>query len=71
MSSVETRPRRIVTAPPPTHPSLRAQLLDVECADNEDVVWVWTNTGLGGVVTGYQVVPRDSRQRVTQFRGVP
>ncbi|HEY6618283.1 MAG TPA: hypothetical protein VIY68_01950 [Steroidobacteraceae bacterium] len=60
MSSVETRPRRVVTAPLPTHPSLRAQLLDVECADNEKVVWAWTDSGAGSVVTGYQVVPRDS-----------
>jgi hypothetical protein len=60
MSSAETRPRRIVTAPPPTHPSLRAMLLDVECADNEEVVWLWTNTGDGSVVSGYQLVPRQS-----------
>jgi hypothetical protein len=59
MSSVETRPRRIVTAPPPTHPSLRPILLDVECADDEEVVWAWTDSGAGSVVTGYQVVPRD------------
>jgi hypothetical protein len=64
MSSVETRPRRMVTAPPPTQPSLRPILLDVECADNEEVVWAWTDTGTGSVVTGYQVVPRDSRQCV-------
>lgn len=60
MSSVETRPRRIVTAPPPTHPSLRPQLLDVECADNEEIIWAWTDTGAGSVVSGYRVVPRDS-----------
>lgn len=60
MSSVETRPRRIVTAPPPTNPSLRAMILDVECAENEEVIWSWTDTGAGSVVTGYQVVPRKS-----------
>jgi hypothetical protein len=60
MSSVETRPRRIVIAPPPTHPGLRAMLLDVECAENEDVVWLWTDTDAGSVVSGYQLVPRDS-----------
>jgi hypothetical protein len=60
MSSVETPARRIVTAPPPTNPSLRATLLDVECAENEDVVWVWTDTGAGSLVTGYQVVPRSN-----------
>jgi hypothetical protein len=35
-------------------------LLDVECAENEDVVWLWTDTDAGSVVSGYQVVPRDS-----------
>jgi hypothetical protein len=60
MSSAETRPRRIVTAPPPTHPSLSPMLFDVECADNEEVVWTWTDTGAGSVVSGYQVVPRQS-----------
>jgi hypothetical protein len=60
MISAETRPRRIVAAPPPTHPSLRAILLDVECADNEDVVWIWTDTDAGSVVSGYQVVARPS-----------
>ena len=60
MVSVQTHPRRIVTAPPPTNPSLRAMLLDVECAENEEVVWLWTDTDAGSVVSGYQVVPRDS-----------
>ncbi len=60
MSFIETHPRRIVTAPPPTDPSLRPIILDVECAENEEVVWVWTDTGAGSVVTGYQVVPRAS-----------
>ena len=60
MSSVQTHARRIVTAPPPTNPSLRAMLLDVECAENEEVVWVWSDTCAGSLVTGYQVVPRSS-----------
>jgi hypothetical protein len=60
MVSVQTHPRRIVTAPPPTNPSLRAMLLDVECAENEEVVWVWTDTAAGSLVTGYEVVPRSS-----------
>jgi hypothetical protein len=33
-------------------------LLDVECAENEEVVWLWTDTGTGSVVSGYQVVRR-------------
>jgi hypothetical protein len=60
MSSAETRPRRIVTAPPPTHPSLRTTLLDAECADNEEVMWLWTDSGAGSMVSGYQLVPRQS-----------
>jgi hypothetical protein len=35
-------------------------LLDVECAENEDVVWLWTDTDVGSVVSGYQVVARPS-----------
>ncbi len=60
MSSAETSRRRIVAAPPPTHPALLPSLLDVECADNEEVVWTWTETLAGSVVSGYQVVPRPS-----------
>ncbi len=58
MGPVAARPRRIVIAPPPTHPSLSAMILDVECAENEDVLWTWTTTGAGSVVSGYQLVPR-------------
>lgn len=64
MSSVETPPRRIVAAPLPTHPGLRAQVLDVECGADEEVIWFWTDTDAGSVVSGYQVVPRDSSQRI-------
>ena len=70
MNSAETRPRRIVAAPSPTNPSLRAMFLNVECAEDEDVVWLWTDTVAGSVVSGYQVVPRELRQRVAQLRGV-
>jgi hypothetical protein len=76
MSSAETHPRRIVTAPPPTHPGLRAMVLDVECAENEEVVWLWTETAAGSVVSGYQLLPADqastwrSSQRVAQLCGV-
>jgi hypothetical protein len=60
MNSAESRPRRIVTAPPPTQPGLRVMLLDVECAESEEVAWLWTETGAGSVVSGYQLVPRHS-----------
>ena len=58
MSSVESPPRRVITAPAPSNPSLRACLLDVECAENEDVVWLWTETSAGRFVSGYELVPR-------------
>ena len=60
MNSAETRPRRIFIAPPPTHPGLRPMFLDVECAENEEVVWLWTETELGAVVSGYRLEPRHS-----------
>ena len=60
MSSAEPRPRRIVPAPPPTHPGLRALVLDVECAEDEEIVWLWTETTAGSVVSGFQLVPRQT-----------
>jgi hypothetical protein len=56
--SAESQPRRVVTAPSPTHPSLQSFVLDVECAENEAVEWVWTATAAGRFVSGYQLVPR-------------
>jgi hypothetical protein len=35
-------------------------VLDVECAESEEVVWLWTETAAGSVVSGYQLVPRQS-----------
>jgi hypothetical protein len=60
MSSAESRPRRIVPAPPPSHPGLPALVLDVECTEDEEVVWLWTETAAGRVVSGYRLVPRQS-----------
>jgi len=51
-------PRRVVVAPPPSHPGLSATVLDVECAEDEDVVWLWTETSGGRFVSGYRIVPR-------------
>jgi hypothetical protein len=58
MSSVDCHARRVVAAPSPSNPSLPAMLLDVECAENEDVVWLWTETAAGSFVSGYELVPR-------------
>jgi hypothetical protein len=52
------RPRRIMSAPLAAYPSLPTAVVNVECADDEDVEWVWTATGLGSFVSGYRVVPR-------------
>ena len=51
-------PRRIVPAPAPSNPRLRSMVVDVECADHEDVEWHWTETTEGRFVSGYSIVPR-------------
>jgi hypothetical protein len=52
--------RRLVIAPPPGHPGLHSAVLNVECADDEDVQWLWTETPEGRFVSGYQVVQSDA-----------
>lgn len=51
-------PRRVVQAPAPSSPGLRSTVLDVECAEHEDVEWHWTETTEGRFVSGYSIVPR-------------
>ena len=60
MNSPESnqKPRRLVTAPPPSHPGLHATVLNVECAADEEVEWHWTETPNGRYVSGYQIVRR-------------
>jgi hypothetical protein len=58
-SSVPPEPRRLVVAPLPSHPSLPAAVLDVECGMDEEVEWMWTLTNAGSFVSGYRIVPRD------------
>jgi hypothetical protein len=45
-------------APEPSRPELRSTLLNVNCADDEDVEWQWTETPAGRFVSGYRIVPR-------------
>jgi hypothetical protein len=53
-----------VVAPAPSNPRLRSAVLNVECAEDEDVEWVWTQTPEGRFVSGYAIVPRlDKRPR--------
>jgi hypothetical protein len=49
---------RVVAAPSPSHPGLHSAVLNVECADDEDVQWLWAETPNGRFVSGYQLVPR-------------
>jgi hypothetical protein len=49
---------RLVTALPPRHPRLHSAVLNVECADDGDVEWLWTEMPNGRFVSGYQLVPR-------------
>ena len=50
--------RRIVPAPAPSHPDLRSTVLNVHCAEDEDVEWTWTETSEGRYVSGYNLVAR-------------
>ena len=61
MSTPETRKlrRRVMTPPPPSSPDLlTGVVLSVECADDEDVEWIWTETNAGRFVSGYRIIPR-------------
>ncbi len=51
---------RRVAAPSPSHPGLKNCVLDVECAENEEVLWLWTETVAGRFVSGYQLAERRS-----------
>ena len=58
MNGTESPKLRVVAAPEPSHPELRATLLNVNCAEDEDVEWQWTETATGRFVSGYRIVPR-------------
>jgi hypothetical protein len=53
-----SKTRRIVPAPAPSHPDLRSTVLNVYCAEDEDVEWQWTETPTGRYVSGYRLLPR-------------
>jgi hypothetical protein len=62
--SVPRKRRRLVVAPAPSNPRLHSTVLNVECAEDEDVQWQWAQTSEGRVVSGYTIVPRlDKRSR--------
>ena len=58
MSRSESTKVRIVPAPEPSRPELRSAVLNVDCTDDEDVEWQWTETPAGRFVSGYRIVPR-------------
>ena len=53
------RRRRVITAPLSSHPGLPSVVLDVECCEDEDIEWLWTETPEGRYVSGYRLVSRD------------
>ncbi len=60
MSNDDSKPRRrrIESAPSPDNPRLPSTVLNVECAADEDVEWVWTQTAQGSFVSGYRIVAK-------------
>ena len=56
--AVNRKTKRVVPAPAPSNPRLRAAVLDVECDENEAVEWHWTETPEGRFVSGYSIVQR-------------
>ena len=54
---------RAVPAPAPSSPRLRSGVLNVECAEDEDVEWQWTETVEGRFVSGYRIVSRSAHTR--------
>ena len=52
------KPRRVLIAPSTSHPGLQSAFLSVECAEDEDVEWLWTEVSIGRFVSGYQLVHR-------------
>src|ERR1700748_1086305 len=58
MNGTQSPMLRVVMAPEPSRPELRSTLLSVDCAEDEDVEWQWTETLAGRFVSGYRIVPR-------------
>jgi hypothetical protein len=52
--------RRMVQAPEPSRPELHNTVLNVYCAEGEEVEWQWTEAVNGRYVSGYCIVRRES-----------
>ena len=48
--------KQVIPAPEPSSPRLRSTVLNVECTEDEDVEWIWTETADGRFVCGYRIV---------------
>ena len=60
------RRRRVITAPLSSHPGLPSVVLDVECCEDEDIEWLWTETPEGRYVSGYRLVSRDQTDQTKE-----
>ena len=67
-SSVPESPRRrrVLAAPSSSHPGLPSVVLDVECSEDEDIEWLWTETPEGRYVSGYRLVSRDQTDQTKE-----
>lgn len=52
--------KRIVPAPPPSNPDLPQGVINVECSDDEEIEWLWTETTRGRFVSGFKIVNKDT-----------
>lgn len=57
--------RRIVAAPVPSNPRVPAVVINAECAEDEEIEWIWTETVEGRFVSGYRVVPKLGKSVLT------
>ena len=60
MSDTSFNQARIVPAPEPSRPDLHNTVLNVNCGEDEDIEWQWTETGKGRFVSGYRIVRREN-----------
>lgn len=60
MTSQLSNSHRVVSAPEPSRPELRNTVLNVNCAEGEEVEWQWTETVIGRYVSGYRIVRIES-----------
>jgi hypothetical protein len=60
VTDISFNERRIVQAPEPSRPDLHNTVLNVNCAEGEEVEWQWTETVNGRYVSGYRIIRRES-----------